>query len=113
MLDADSGLFAWVFNIVDSLQIIGPQISLKEFLAEWGAITPTSHSDQTIAILHQSVDNVTHCVWSTVCLSPILCCKVVWNKFHVKVCLLSEMLSHNSRCLDPSIVTKLIASGVA
>ncbi|CAK9225426.1 unnamed protein product [Sphagnum troendelagicum] len=57
-------------------EIIGPQISLKEFLAEWGAIAPTSHSDQTIAILHQSVDNVTHCVWSTVCLSPILCCKV-------------------------------------
>jgi hypothetical protein len=112
MLDADSGLFATMFNIVDSLQIIGPQISL-EFLAEWGAIIPTSHSDQTIAILHQSVDDVTHCVWSTVCLSPILCWKVVWNKFQAKVCLLSEMLSHNSRCLDPSIVTKLIVSGVA
>jgi hypothetical protein len=113
MLDSDSGLFARMFNIVDSLQIIGPQISLKEFLAERGTITPTSHSDQTIAILHQSVDDVTHCVWSTLCLSPILCCKVVWNKFHAKVCLLSEMLSHDCRCLDPSIVTKLIVSGVA
>ncbi|CAK9875817.1 unnamed protein product [Sphagnum jensenii] len=58
------GFFLW--------EIIGPQISLKEFLAEWGAITPTSHSDQTIAILHQSVDNVTHCV------SPLFCAARRW-----------------------------------